>query len=141
MVTVLKPGQMLRSTRVVMSLVKSTALVLSSGLMDQLISENFIIIIFTVRECIPGQTIASTKESGEQTRCMEKVHSHGLTTEGTLENMQMTKREAMVNSYGLMVGATGVSGLMANSMEREPMSRALARRSTENGKKESVLDG
>lgn len=53
----------------------------------------------------------------------------------------MTRRKDMENSCGLMVDAIEVNGQMVNNMAKELMSQVLDKRDTENGKKESELDG
>lgn len=136
--TVLRPGLMLPNMRVITSSERNTESAHSSGLMDLPTSESSTIIIFTGKEFTLGLTIASMRENGEPTRCMARAPLPGLTIEDTLVNTQMIRRGDTVSSYGLMVDAIGANGLTANSMAKELMLQALAKKNMESGKKENV---
>lgn len=61
------------------------------------------------------------KVNGELTKCTGKEHSHGLMVENMSESMLRTKREVMVNSFGLMGGVTEENGSMVNNTVKEHM--------------------
>ena len=56
---------------------------LSNGQTAQHISESFTTIIYMEKESTPGSMGVSTKENGEQIKCMAKVLSSGQTAGNT----------------------------------------------------------
>ena len=66
------------NTKATTNTVKNMESVLSNGAMALRTSENSIITIFMVRVFTLGQTTESTKENGDQIKCMVKVLLHGL---------------------------------------------------------------
>ena len=112
-------GQIMQNMKVITSMVRNTASVLSNGVMDHLTSVNFTTIIFMVKVCIHGQTTEFTKVNGDQIKCMGKVLLLGQTGVNMLENMLRTKNVVMENSFGLMVDATEANGSMESNTEKE----------------------
>lgn len=141
MVTESKHGLMLQSTKVIMSSERSTVSVLSNGLTALHILENSIVIISTEREFTLGPMQENMKGNGELTKCMARELSPGQTAVSILVSTLKIRRRAMVNSYGLMVDATGESGLTENNMARAHMLQVPVKRNMESGKKANVLDG
>jgi hypothetical protein len=136
-----KHGLMLQSTKVIMNSERSTVLVLSNGPTALHILENSIAIISMEREFTHGPMQENMKENGELTKCMARVRSHGQTAVSILVSMPKIRRRAMVNSYGLMVDATGESGLTENNMGKDHMLQVPVKRNMVNGKKANVSDG
>ena len=97
---------------------------------------NSIIIIFTEKVFILGQTPENTRVTGEPTKCTGKEPSLGLTEENMLVSMLMTRRRDMANLFGLMEDATGVNGSQANNMVKEHTLPALDKKNTVNGEME-----
>jgi hypothetical protein len=110
MATELKLGQMKLNMRETTNLERNMGSELSNGQISLLILENFTIIIFMVKVCILGSITVSMKESGEQTKCMEKELLVGLMEENTSDNMPKIKKEVMENLYGQIDAATEVNG-------------------------------
>ena len=106
----LRPGPMELNMKEIMNQEKNTGSGHSSGVMVLFILVSFITTIFTEKEFTHGQIIENTKENGEQTRCMVKVHLHGQMVENILENMLMIRKKDMENSIGLMGDAIVGSG-------------------------------
>jgi len=109
------------STREIMSTEKNMGLELSNGQTDQHTLGNFITIIFMVKVYIPGLTVENMRVSGELTRCTVKALLVGRMAENILDNMLKIKKEAMVNSFGLIKDAIEVNGLMVNNTGKELM--------------------
>lgn len=70
-------GQMVLSMKVTISLGKKMALVSFYGLINLVIVETFLIIIFTVTVPINGQTAVNFLETGFVIKCTEMEFSHG----------------------------------------------------------------
>jgi hypothetical protein len=81
------------------------------------------------------------KENGELTKCMARVLSPGQTAVSILVSTPKIRRRAMVNSYGLMVDATGESGLTENNMAKDHMLQVPVKRNMVSGKKANVSGG
>ena len=80
------PGQTRLNMKATMSMARSMELVPSSGLTDPPTSANSTTIIFMEKESISGPMNANTKVNGEQTKCMAKERSLGVTEESTSES-------------------------------------------------------
>jgi urease gamma subunit len=141
MVMELKLGQMKRSMKEIMNMVRNMVSVPLNGQMDHLISASSTITIFMEKEFTHGLTTGGMRANGAPTRCMARAPSHGLMAESMSANILTTKRKAMVSSCGQMAGATVVSGLTVNNMEKELMLPVLVMKNTVNGKTVKEQDG
>ena len=74
-----RDGLIVRVMKATTNMERNTVSELSSGLMDHLTSENFIIIIFTAKVFTHGQIIENTRVNGGPIKCTAKVHLLGLT--------------------------------------------------------------
>ena len=77
----LRPGQMVQSMRATMNMVRSMALVLSSGQIIHNILVNFTITIFMEKGFILGVMAVDMRVNGKIIKCMGKEHSLGLMVE------------------------------------------------------------
>ena len=77
-VKVKRLGQMALSMKVTISLGKKMASVSFYGLINLVIAETFLIIIFTVTVPINGQTVVNFQETGFVIKCTEMEFLHGL---------------------------------------------------------------
>ena len=98
------------NTKEITNSVKSTVSALLNGLINQLTSVNSTTITFTAKVSTPGLTAVSMKENGELIKCMAKELSVGQTEESISVNTQKTRKEATVNSFGLIGGVTEENG-------------------------------
>ena len=74
------------------------------------------------------------KVNGDQIKCTERVHLHGLMEENMLENMLKIRKEGMENSYGQMEDVIAVNGLMENNMVKGHMLLQTAKKNMVSGK-------
>ena len=86
-VTVLKLGPTMQGMKAITSTEENMESALSSGKMDQPILASSTTIISMGRAFTLGSTVASTKASGEPTRCTVKELSSGQTVVSTLGSM------------------------------------------------------
>jgi len=110
MVMAWKLGQTPQNMKVIMNMVKNTVLELLNGLKIHYTLVSFTTIIFMGEASILGLIIENMKESGEQTKCMEKERLPGLMEESMLESMPKTRKRAMENSSGQMEDAIEENG-------------------------------
>ena len=66
-----------------------------------------------------GVILGSTKENGEQTKCMVKEFLVGLMEENILESIMKIKRKGLENLFFKMVEDIVGNGLMENKQEKE----------------------
>ena len=102
-------------------------------LMVRSISENSIIILFMVKECIHGQIIKNMRANGLKIRKTEKVHLLLLMDANISENTSMIRKKATANSCGLMDDATEEVGSMENNMAKEFILLKMGNPNMENG--------
>lgn len=118
---VLKVGQIMLNTKETTNMEKNMESEHSNGVMGRHILENFIIIIFTERECIPGQIAEYMRENGDPIKCTVRELLRGLMEENTLVNTSKIRNGVMASLSGLMVGVTVESGSMESNTGREHM--------------------
>lgn len=94
----------------------------SNGKMEVSIKENFLTIIFMVKEFIYGLMVENMMETGNSIKWMAMVFSPGLTMEedrNTKESILKIKDKDLELSFGLMEEYTVEIGSMESKMERE----------------------
>ena len=85
--------------------------------------------------------VVSTKDTGVEIKCKDKVLPLGQMVNDTKVNMQLTKKRAMACSTGLTDVNTMDSGRMANNMVRAFTTVLEESRKKVNGKKENGSPG
>ena len=141
MVTVLRHGLMVPSTRVLMSMARRTALANSPGPMVALIRELSRTITFRAMVLTTGLTAASLKVTGSTTKWKERVSLDGPTAEDMKENISMTRKKVTVPSSGPMAGNTKVAGRMESSTARASTPQRMERRKKASGATARELPG
>ncbi len=136
-----KAGLMEPCLREIISMARSMAMGISSGLMAAITEVNSKTTTSTVLETTDGLMAVPTKESGNSTRCTESVSLPGMMEESIMEITMMTRSKVKEPSPGLMAEYTQVGGQTASSMESENTFQVQERLNTENGKKERESNG
>ena len=91
----LRLGLMAQSTKASTPMEGKTAKVTSTGAMEPALSDSSTRTTSTVKASTRGQMVASTKETGLETRCMALVCSATETAESILENSGKTRKKVM----------------------------------------------
>jgi len=96
---------------------KKTGKVIFCGLINQVMKDNFLIIIYMVMVHINGQMEGSIQVFGKKIKCMEMEVLVGQMEENMKVNMSMTKKKGKEFSLGTMVVCTLDIGLMEHRKE------------------------
>ena len=136
-----KHGLMVRSMKVIMCTVKSTAMEDSPGLTVALTMGNSKKTIFKARELITGRTAGSSLARGLITRWKDQEFSHGPTAESMMESTSTTRKKVKELFIGRTAESMSADGKMESKMELAIIHLQVEKKRKENGRRENVCNG